>query len=181
MTGHVFNLPIPLGLAEVVKYRVSYLDGKPRWRRWSELCNMNALIRREFVVDVPVERAWGHLARVEAWPSWAKHIKTVTLEPPGELSPSTIGVFRLANGIKARFAVTEFVPRKNWKWIGKFLWLTVHYDHHFEPINHNQTNIEFIIEVKGFGKSVLGKLFLAHPTNACFVSWMPRILSLKNS
>ena len=23
--------------------------------------------------------------------------------------------------------------------------------------------------------------FMAHPTNACFVSWMPRIFSLKNS
>src|SRR5438445_4877015 len=68
------------------------------------LCNMNVSIRREFVVEAPLERAWEHLARVEAWPSWAKHIKSVTVEPSGELSPSTVAVFHLAYGLKARFA-----------------------------------------------------------------------------
>jgi len=33
------------------------------------------LVRREFTVDVPVQRAWDHLANVNAWTSWAKHIK----------------------------------------------------------------------------------------------------------
>jgi hypothetical protein len=127
---------------------------------------MKVLIQRESVVDVPPERASDHLARVESWPTWAKHITSVTLEPPGELSPSTVGVFHLANplrsgwpGIKARFAMTEFVPKNHWKWIGKFPWLTVHYDHRFEPINDARTKIQFIIEVTGFGKSVIGKLF----------------------
>ena len=46
---------------------------------------MSVLIQREFVVDVPLERAWDHLARVEAWASWAKHIKSVTLEPTTEV------------------------------------------------------------------------------------------------
>src|SRR5437667_5779905 len=77
------------------------------------VCNMKLSIRREFVVDVPLERAWEHLARIEAWPSWAKHIKSVTVEPPGELSPSTVAVFHLAFGFKARFAVTEFVPPRS--------------------------------------------------------------------
>jgi hypothetical protein len=85
---------------------------------------MNVSIQREFVVDAPLERAWQHLARVEAWPSWAKHIKSVTVEPPGELSPSTVAVFRLAFGLKARFAVTEFVPMSHWKWVSKFLGAT---------------------------------------------------------
>ncbi|HBI46778.1 MAG TPA: hypothetical protein DDY78_28585 [Planctomycetales bacterium] len=124
---------------------------------------MKLLIQREFVVDVPLERAWEHLAQVEAWPSWAKHIKRVTVEPPGELSPSTVGVLHLTNGIKARFAMTEFVPNSHWKWISNFLWLTVHYDHRFEPINHDRTKMTFIIEAKdlGFGKFVLGKLYAA--------------------
>jgi hypothetical protein len=34
---------------------------------------MPTLINRAFVVDVPLEIAWHHLARVEAWPRWAKH------------------------------------------------------------------------------------------------------------
>lgn len=90
--------------------------------RAGEQCNMKLSIRREFVVDAPLKRAWDHLARVEAWPSWAKHIRSVRIEPPGELSPSTMGVFQLANplrsgwpGIKARFAMTEFAPKSRWK------------------------------------------------------------------
>jgi uncharacterized membrane protein len=124
---------------------------------------MKLSIQREFVVDVPAERAWDHLARVEAWPSWAKHIKRVTLEPPGEICPSTVGVFHLTNGAKARFVMTEFVPKSNWKWISNFLGLRVHYDHRFEPINEARTKMQFIIEANdlGFGKFVLGKLFAA--------------------
>ncbi len=125
------------------------------------MCNMKVLIRREFVVDVPLEQAWVHLARVEAWPSWAKHIQSVTLEPPGELSLSTVGVLHLTNGIKTGFAMTEFARMSHWKWVGKLLWLTVHYDHRFEPINNAGTKIQFIIEVTGFGKLVFGKLFAA--------------------
>ena len=122
---------------------------------------MNASIRREFVVDAPLERAWQHLARVEAWPSWAKHIKGVTVEPPRELSPSTVAVFHLAFGFKARFAVTEFVPKTHWKWISNFFGITVHYDHRFEPINHDRTKMQFIIEARdlGFGGYLLGKLY----------------------
>ncbi len=124
---------------------------------------MNVSIRREFIVDAPLERAWQHLARVEAWPSWAAHIKSVTVEPPGELSPSTVAVFHLAFGLKARFAVTEFVPKSHWKWISKFLGATIHYDHRFEPINHDRTKMQFIIEANnlGFGRFLLAKLYTA--------------------
>jgi len=124
---------------------------------------MNVSIRREFVVEAPLERAWQHLARVEAWPSWAKHIKSVTVEPPGELTPSTVAVFHLAFGLKARFAVTEFVPKSHWKWISDFLGSTIHYDHRFEPINHDKTKMQFIIEANnlGLGKFLLLKLYAA--------------------
>jgi hypothetical protein len=53
-----------------------------------------ALVRREFVVNVPVGRAWGHLAQVERWPSWARHIRQVELTPASELGPKSIGVIR---------------------------------------------------------------------------------------
>src|SRR5262249_17842921 len=99
--------------------------------RMEQMCSMKVLIRRGCIADIPVERAWEHLARVEAWPSWAKHIQSVTLEPPGKIAPSTVGVFHLANplrsgwpGPKARFAMTEFAPKSSWKWVAKFLWLT---------------------------------------------------------
>jgi hypothetical protein len=87
---------------------------------------MITLLRREFTVDRPIEKAWQHLARVEQWPSWAKHIKQVEIQPPGELGQESTGRLHLSNGFKPVFKVTEFNPYRNWKWVGGFLWLTVH-------------------------------------------------------
>lgn len=120
---------------------------------------MIMLLRREFVVDVPLERAWHHLARVEQWPSWAKHIKQIEVQPPGELGPKSAGLIRLSNGVKSAFTMTEFHPGSNWKWVGGFLWLTVHYDHLFEQVNSQQTKLIWIIEGEGYGVSLFGKLF----------------------
>lgn len=127
---------------------------------------MITLLRREFTVELPPEKAWQHLARVEQWPSWAKHIKQVEMQPPGELGPESTGRLHLNNGIKrgwpgssAAFTVTEFNPYRNWKWVAPFLWLACHYDHLFEELNPTQTKITFVIEAEGFGKSVIGRLF----------------------
>ena len=38
---------------------------------------MIELLRREFTVHLPVEKAWQHLARLEQWPSWARHIRQI--------------------------------------------------------------------------------------------------------
>src|SRR5688572_18324334 len=104
-------------------------------------------IRQEFIVDVPPEDAWQHLARVTQWPRWAKHIKHVELVPAGELTAGSRGIIHLNNGIKSTFQMTEFNLYRNWKWVGPFLWLTVHYDHKFEPI--------------GLGASIFGRFFAA--------------------
>ena len=120
---------------------------------------MITLLRREFTVDMPLENAWQHLARVERWPSWAKHIKQIDVQPPGELGPKSAGLIRLSNGVKSAFTMTEFNPCRNWKWVGGFLWLTVHYDHRFEQVNPQQTKLVWIIEGEGFGVSIFGKLF----------------------
>ena len=127
---------------------------------------MIMLLRREFIVDLPVEQAWQHFARVEQWPSWAKHIKQVEVRPPGELGPESTGRLHLSNGVKsgwpgssAVFTVTEFNPYHNWKWVAGFLWLTCHYDHRFEELNPTQTKFTWVIEAKGFGVSVIGRLF----------------------
>jgi hypothetical protein len=127
---------------------------------------MITLLRREFTVELPLEKAWRHLGRVEQWPSWAKHIKRVDVRPPGELGPESTGRLHLNNGVKsgwpgssAVFTVTEFNPLRSWKWVGGFLWLTCHYDHHFEALNPTQTKLTWVIEASGFGKSVIGRLF----------------------
>ena len=116
-------------------------------------------LRREFTVNLSVEKAWQHLARVEQWPSWAKHIDQVEVQPPGELGPQSTGRLHLSNGLKPVFRMTEFNPHRNWKWVGGFLWLTVYYDHLFDELNPTQTRLTWVIEAKGLGASVLGRLF----------------------
>ena len=120
---------------------------------------MIELLRREFTVNVTPEIAWRHLAKVEAWPSWARHIKQVQASPAGELGPGSSGIIYLTNSLKSTFTMTEFNPHRNWKWVGGFLWSTVHYDHIFEPLDAGRTKLTFVIAAEGFGISVLGRLF----------------------
>jgi hypothetical protein len=116
-------------------------------------------LRREFTVELPVERAWQHLARLEQWPSWARHITQVEVQSPGNLGPQSAGRLHLSNGLKPVFKVTEFNLYRNWTWVGGFLWLTVRYDHRFEELNPAQTKLTWVVEATGFGVSVLGRLF----------------------
>jgi hypothetical protein len=120
---------------------------------------MVTLIQREFTVDVPLQKAWEHLARIEQWPSWAPHIKQIELHPPGKVGPQSAGVIHLTNGMKPVFRVSEFDPPRSWKWVGGFVWLTVNYDHLFEPLDARHTKLTFIVEAKGFGARVFGRPF----------------------
>ena len=141
---------------------------------------MILLLRREFTVDLPVAQAWRHLARVEQWPSWAKHIKQVQVEPPGQLGPTSSGRIRLSNGVKSAFTVTEFNPYRNWKWVGGFLWLTVHYDHRFEELTPARTRLTWAVEAKGFGVSLFGRLF-AKIYNKNLNGAIPRLIEEMNA
>jgi len=116
-------------------------------------------LRREFEVAVPKGEAWAHLACPARWPSWAKHIKSVDVTPPGEVGPDTVGAVHLSNGITSRFRMTEFVPGVRWTWEGGFLWLHVVYDHAFERLGDSRTKIVFEVAVSGIGSATLGRLF----------------------
>jgi hypothetical protein len=120
---------------------------------------MHTLLEREFTVDVPIQQAWDHLARIEQWPSWAHHIRKVELQPPGELGPQSTGAIHLTSGIRSAFRMTEFSPPRNWKWVGPILWLTIHYDHQFEPQGAEQTRLIWTVAAEGFGSRVLGPLY----------------------
>ncbi|MGH7495482.1 MAG: SRPBCC family protein [bacterium] len=120
---------------------------------------MITLIRREFVVEAPLETAWRHLAQVERWPTWAKHIKHVELSPAGELTPASRGLFRLSIGIKSEFRMAEMKVPRHWKWSGPFLWLTIHYDHQFEALDHRCAKLIWIVEAEGFGALIFGSVF----------------------
>ncbi len=120
---------------------------------------MKPFLRREFTVDLPPARAWHHLAQVERWPSWARHIRRIDLTPAGELGPRSTGVIHLGKGVKSAFTVTEFNPPHNWKWVGRFPGVTVEYDHAFEELSPGKTRLTWTIVASGVGVSVLGKLF----------------------
>ncbi len=122
---------------------------------------MPTLINRAFVVDVPLETAWHHLARVEAWPSWAKHIKAVELTPAGEVIPQSKGVLHLRNGLTTPFQMQEFRPFEHWKWVGQLLWLTIYYDHTFTALTSQRTQLTFLVAVEGWGVPLFGSLFAA--------------------
>jgi len=120
---------------------------------------MITLLQREFIVDVALQRAWDHLAKIEQWPSWARHMKKVELQPPGKLGAKSTGVIHLTNGIKSAFRMTEYNPPRNWKWVGPILWLTITYDHRFEAIDNKHTRLAWTVAAEGFGARVLGPLY----------------------
>ena len=120
---------------------------------------MITILNREFVVDAAIEIAWAHLAKIEEWPSWAKHIKDIKLFPSGDISHNSVGSLKLTNGIDSEFRVTEFQLHHNWKWKGPFLWMRMEYDHRFEPLGYDKTKFTWIIEGEGIGVSTIGRVF----------------------
>ncbi len=120
---------------------------------------MRELVKREFVVEVPLPRAWDHLAHVEAWTTWARHIKHVTLDPPGPLTNQSAGSFRLAGGARSTFRMEDFEPPTRWQWVGRFLTADVHYDHRFEPIDDGRTRLVWTVTADGLGEGSLGRVF----------------------
>ena len=141
---------------------------------------MTVLLRRDFVVGVPRSVAWDYLARLAEWPRWAQHIRRVEVYPAGNLSAGTSGTIHLRNGIRSTFRMIEFRPQENWKWSGPFLWLDVHYDHRFEPINEQKTRLVLVLEAQGIGVSVFGRLFaLMYARN--LDAAIPRLIRLMES
>jgi hypothetical protein len=121
---------------------------------------MTTMLQREFVVNAPLSVAWDHLSRVEAWPSWAEHIRRVRLDPSGELTARSRGHFVLRGGIRSTFTMTEFDPPAGWTWVGPFLWMTIRYDHRFEPLDESHTKL--VWKVVGEGRAwLLGRIFAA--------------------
>ncbi len=132
--------------------------------RRDEMNRKNMLVRlleRRFTVKVPVEKAWAHLERVEHWPSWARHIRRIDLRPQGPLGVDSEGTIRLINGIRSTFRVEELNAGSNWRWVGPFLWITVHYDHQFKRTGPEESEIGFVLDGEGFGAGVFGRLFAA--------------------
>jgi len=122
---------------------------------------MVRLLERRFRVQVPLEKAWAHLEKVEQWPTWAKHIRRIDLEPPGSLTPDSEGMIQLTTGVRSTFRMEELKRGSSWKWAGPFLWITVHYDHQFSRTGPEETEIGFVLDADGVGAGAFGRLFAA--------------------
>ena len=122
---------------------------------------MVRLLERRFRVKAPLEKAWLHLEKVERWPTWARHIRRIELQPAGALRSDSAGALLLTNGIRSTFRMEQFNRGTNWRWAGPFLWITVHYDHQFAHAGLNETEIAFVLDGEGFGAAVFGRLFAA--------------------
>ena len=107
------------------------------------------------------QQAWDHLANVEAWTSWAKHIKRVSLHPSGSLTEDSVGAFRLAGGARSTFRMETYEPPVRWQWVGRFLTVDVHYDHRFEPVDTDHTQLVWTVAAEGPGAGSLGRAFAA--------------------
>ena len=119
---------------------------------------MKRIIDNSFVVRAPLEVAWNHVADIENWPSWAKHIRSVVTLPPGPLSLKTRCTITLSNGLKSTFTMTEFDPMQHWKWASRVFGSEVHYDHIFAE-SEGQTRIRFVIDAHGWSVGLLGGIF----------------------
>jgi hypothetical protein len=64
----------------------------------------------------------------------------------------------------------------NWRWTGRFLWLTVDYDHRFTSLGPAGTEIAFVVDGAGWGVSVLGRL-LAWVYRRNLRSAIPRLVA----
>ena len=122
---------------------------------------MKRILERRFKVKASLERAWAHLEKVEQWPTWARHIRRIDLRPSGRLDPRSEGVICLTNGIRSTFRMEELNPGQNWKWVGSFLWITVHYDHQFSRAGTDETEVRFVLDGEGFGVGLFGRVFAA--------------------
>ena len=120
---------------------------------------MKRLIDESFEVAVPLSLAWNHLAKVENWPTWAKHIKSVVRTPPGPLSIDTRATIRLTNGMTSTFKMIEFAPPRHWKWHGSLLGAHIYYDHVLSDVAPGETRVRFTVDASGWQVAILGGIF----------------------
>jgi hypothetical protein len=116
--------------------------------------------RREIVVNVPREVAWEHFSRPRAWSSWMRSGAPTEVTPSDVVGPDTVAKF----GDSFEFRMTEFAPPDHWMWSSRLGWLTVDYDHRFEPIGDRQTRMVFHQTVTGFGNDIAATLLGALTT-----------------
>ncbi len=120
---------------------------------------MKRLIDESFEAAAPPSLVWDHLAQVDSWPTWARHIKSVVKTPSGPLSIDTQATLRLTNGMTSTFKMIEFAPPLHWKWSGSLLGAQIFYDHVFSEVAPSRTRVRFTVDGSGWQVAILGTVF----------------------
>ena len=116
------------------------------------------LLRRDFSVDLPLDDAWRAFADVATWPTWAGHLRRVSVKPPGPISATSVGTLSFRPAGRATFRVSAYDERNHWEWVGKVLWLTIRYDHAFAA-SGDTTRMTWTVSEDGARRTTLGRLF----------------------
>lgn len=117
-------------------------------------------VERAFDVDVPPEEAWSRLAEVERWPEWAPHIISVTVTPPGPLTPASRGSLRIRRLGTSTFRMTAWEPPLRWEWTGGLPGVRIVYDHRFTPNGEpGATTLTWTVSLEGPLSPVVRPLF----------------------
>lgn len=120
---------------------------------------MKEVLREEVTVDRPNAVAWDHLAQLERWPTWGRHIRRMTPSPPGVLTESTTVILRMRNGARTTMVVTEFDPPRRWVWEGRSFMTLTRFEHKFEPVGDDGTRIWFLAWMSGPLARPMGFMF----------------------
>lgn len=116
------------------------------------------LLRRDFSVDLPLDAAWRAFADVATWPTWARHLRRVSVTPPGSISATSVGTLSFRPAGRGGFRVSAYDEPNHWEWVGKVLWLTIRYDHRFAA-SGDMTRMTWTVSEEGNRRSTLGRLF----------------------
>ena len=110
---------------------------------------MREVLREAVTVDRSAAVAWNHLAQLERWPTWGRHIRRMTPSPSGALTESTSVILQMRNGAKTTMVVTEFEPPRRWVWEGRSFETLTRFEHQFEPVDGGGTRIWFLAWMSG--------------------------------
>ena len=136
------------------------------------------LVERSFEVALPPAEAWAALADVARWPSWAPHIASVRVEPPGPVGAGTSGTFAFRPAGRSRFTMTAFDPPRSWTWTGRVMGVTIDYEHRFEPVAPAVTRLVWVVRSRqrpGLRARAFGAIYARLIDRAWprFVDWAP--------
>ena len=118
------------------------------------------LVERSFELPVPAQDAWTALADVATWPTWARHVASISATPPGPVCAETSGRFRFRPVGRSRFKMTEFDAPRSWTWTGRAMGVLIDYEHRFEPVSAEKTRLVWVVCSRGRA-GVRARLFAA--------------------